>query len=935
MSTRFLSAVVSTILRRRVKKTSAEPPVVGFDSSIVSGATGGTTAATAAMALKVFVSYPDPTITPNSTEAVRGTAGGLSDTYFYVTQTAGQIQIPYFDGAGVAQVRKFNLPFGMSVDEPVELFVIGGSGAIKTYFAKAGDTSYALLDDYVIPTGSTFAPGAQTWSVGNSATASKLQDLSGVLVWSMDAVPSATLADIFAASRSPGGRRGVVADMEAIFGIPRLNWGGPAADVLLNKGSGADFTSSSGTFTNKAVAEVAPAGSFVLTSDSDASLLDGTYYAALTDEHVFNLGATDKDYSAWSVTVDRSSVVTGESVYLKVVGPTEEEKATWGFLWEFDTTGEFQHLSTLPWHMRQKNRATGHHQTAAWETPGIKTVKVRVVPPSWLGIKGAVLTVTVENKDPDVVFSGRTAVLSLGNVFTGAPAGQQFTDLASAWNFIKTNKGGRLRVKRGETIPVSGIGGAATTADYQSGVMIDDWGDAAASLPLMDVSGSGFNWRNGNYVAPYYLLRNLHFKGAYNGLNGDRTSSQSAVEVTERTPFTAHGCKFDHIHIAISGVESVSDTAPYYKGSTLSVWDCLITHWENFGIWSTRSMCTMFRGSYIAQDPAIVNSLDGKAWGSAVNYPDHGPFRQSFGENCAFVFSQLQLASFNGWSAGSLTIPAWDQKVVAHQALTRIASKFSEGANVLISECYGEGGGYLVGGGQTGSVVGAGFGVIQGCYHFVTANWNSWSIGMTGVTVRDNVIICPSVPREDSNSAVLGGINYPEGPSSDPMTAAWPTKPVSIYNNTFVLRLQPSHTFTWNGGAKKYKFTEWLGGGSRAAAADAPEISFRDNLIWVTDYAFADGGTYLPDGIYATTGGFGPNPRYEGRRQLQNDGTVKFDSQYASPAGSQTLALLSGTSSLKGSLGGTVPRGALDCLGRIRPNTSSPGAIEPEVLKPA
>ena len=624
-----------------------------------------------------------------------------------------------------------------------------------------------------------------------------------------------------------------------------------------------------------------------------------------------------------SLTVNRASVVTGEAVYLKIDGLTDEEAATWGFLWEFDTAGEFQHLSELPWHMRQKNRATGHHQMAAWDMPGTKTVKVRIVPPVWSGIKGAVLTVAVENRDPEAEFAGKTWAVTNNGAVTDVPAGARavatFQEARAAAN---TAAGGRILLRRGQVYD-SGITNnmdnrIATVSGF--GVMMDAWGPETDAKPIVTVLGpTGFQILRATANAEFLLAKDIRFKGSYDPATG-LGKANTLFATAENIHLTLHGCESAKNRFTI---ETQVNSAP--STGSMSLYDCDVTDWENYGIYSGSCDTVMIRGSAMHQSPLAVaggpeiKNLDRSP--EPENYPDHGPLRIAHAKT--LVFSQVRGFSCNGWSAGGPSRYPGDPQIYKHQTIIRCGANGAENCNVLVAECYVEGGwAFDAGVGPQGSAC-SGLIAMHGNYTLATANSGALVLGHSGFWCRDNVFVFPDVLQEGTNVADFVAFGSNSGSVSD----TWATKNFSILNNTIAYMISKANQ---KDGANVPSY-DALMRPAMAFKSFTPTVSpayvYANNLFWAPNITLAgEAAPRVPEGIYSA-GSFGPRPLYQGKRQALADGRIIFRPEHATPADAAILPLLSKDSALCGTADRSLA-GAIDFFGRLRGANPTVGSVE-------
>lgn len=919
-----------------VAPVASEPEVVRSSSGYVAGGGGGDAAPTDAMAILSFVSMPNDPITPNSTRMFTATLGS-SEMYIYLTGSGGgQIQIMRRLADGTTATTKSNVSGGtVTPGDNVAFLVQAADGGWSAHISINGGDPVKITEATFSPADATFEVGAASWRVGEhtgSGDKIKVQDISGFFAFALDVLPSLTPEEIFGRILSPAGRRGDLSEITAVFGAqPRVAWYGPAADKMIDKGTGTDFTSTGGTFEDLVIEEPSvgliatmhsPTALLAEASDSDATLTDpnGSYYSAPSDSQVLALGDTDADLDArLALTVDRSSVVAGEVVYLRIEGLTDEEAALWGLLWEFDTSGEFRYLSDLPPHMRQKNRAAGHHQCAAWDTPGTKTVKVQIIPPVWTGIKGTVLTVEVENRDPDVVFADRTWVVAPDNDFTGAPAGTQVTTFQAAYDAIyNANSGGRIRLKPGVEIAFDGTGHSRfwphdTTMD---GIYIDSWsaGELAKLKPT-----AAMRLESRCLPEMFFVMKDIDIYQEYDPVTGDGFKTNIFRSYIQMH-LTLNGCRLRNMY---RGMEGVSATGAYESVGMFGLYDCDITAWCRYGLFLDRCDRFLIRGTAVHQDPNAVIGYEGILAESihVSDQPNAGPIRWSSAANGRGVFSQLHLFVNHGTS-GVTWVDGIAPPGRAHQPVLRLGATTSEGMDALVSEIWAEGGGFSLGGGSNNCVVGSGFLNVSGVYLVKGPNTSSWNFGHSGTWVHDNIIIVPASKKEvktGSTYSFLGEIG------SGSVSATWHTKGIYVFSNTVAFMAEESHLphLPTYDSIMSMKFS--------TTHANMPDLVIRDSVLWAPNITLSgETAPRVPDGI-RSAGLFGKTPQYKGRYiEMTNGGAIELHTQFATPANANILPVISEASTLRGSVTGVVA--ALDGLSRLRAEKDQ-GAVSFLVLR--
>lgn len=333
----FTAAVVSSFLRRR-----GGSAVAGYVPNNVN-------ANKLEISKTVATGTPKPVLVTTASFAVQGAnidteiwRSGSGARLSVIADGEVRLLLTHTPDGGTLQTHTLNSAVGFaSLGERIKLIGVQEMGGqSRLHVGKAGG-AMSLVESLTMPAAGHIDFKGYTLRLGYQH---RVFDTTGIAFYELDALPTGfdPVADDTAFFDSQAYAADPAATASYLGAQPTEAKFGNAASwtALTNDGTGSAFTTTTGT---GAFSDVAPP-SFAITTHTDTALIDGsaTQASLLSNDHVTALGATDYDYSTWSIAVDRASIVAGESVYAEVVGPSEDKKALWGLPVGFRHVGRVQ-----------------------------------------------------------------------------------------------------------------------------------------------------------------------------------------------------------------------------------------------------------------------------------------------------------------------------------------------------------------------------------------------------------------------------------------------------------------------------------------------------------------------------------------------------------------------------------------------------------------
>jgi hypothetical protein len=448
---------------------------------------------------------------------------------------------------------------------------------------------------------------------------------------------------------------------------------------------------------------------------------------------------------------------------------SDADKRRLHFTWAYDDAGIFQKLSSVRRQGRDRDTSRGPTGNHVWDTVGTKTITCRIEDGTGTF---QVLTTTVTVADQGATFpTTDTICVSTNSDWTGAPAGAQLvTSFVSALAAMKSNGGGRILLKRGQTNTMNSGRNSMNGPDIAgltavNTVMIGAYGSGAR--PIIAPTDGYLSWDKHQNAATQFSLHGVHIKGDYDvitGLGWKQHGITFSNEVLAGT-MVVHDCE-----ISKCG-QSVSNILPTGSNGTVIISDTFIHSWEDYASWTTAGRVG-FSGLALKQDLSVVCGSEAKqdqTSPNVVNHADHGPIRISEAPLVSIVKSDLR--TLNGWSS-----PAG----YAHQPCIRGNTDQKADVEYTISDNYCEGGGTGIislepHAGQTVYLAAA---IVVEANYLVGshATYQAFEISQTNSIFRTNIIVIPDVKSSMGeptmgNSVELSRFfdlqdNNPQGPAN-------------------------------------------------------------------------------------------------------------------------------------------------------------------------
>lgn len=321
------------------------------------------------------------------------------------------------------------------------------------------------------------------------------------------------------------------------------------------------------------------------------------------------------------------------------------------YIWDFDDPGTFGTPLNMPTVWNDKNVAYGPKVAHVFSAPGTYSVSVWAIDSEGnTGIASTTVTVV----DADTVYTGgRTIYFDPTSTWADSPAGanQVSTVVALQGACNNLTQPGRVLIAKGIT-----QNNFSLDLNGEPVVYIGTRGSGAR--PVLQnpnsASNKGMNWGSTASV-DQITITGLAQRGHWDStLVEGGGAAQALIEpfdvrrINGPNHFTVYDCDFS----GFNWINVIGDRE--YVSTTMMV-DCLITNWEDYGLFANQ---VHLAGGYnrfavvgcsIFQDP---NALGG-ASGKDGRDNEHGPIRIQ--ENQEVYLGCLDLFSRNGWAGAQAT----------------------------------------------------------------------------------------------------------------------------------------------------------------------------------------------------------------------------------------------------------------------------------------
>ncbi|MEO0929354.1 MAG: PKD domain-containing protein [Pseudomonadota bacterium] len=566
------------------------------------------------------------------------------------------------------------------------------------------------------------------------------------------------------------------------------------------------------------------------------------------------------------------------------------------YIWDFDDPGTFGTALNMPTVWNNKNVAYGPKVAHVFSAPGTYSVSVWAIDAS--GNTGVAST-TVTVVDADTVYTGgRTIYFDPTSTWADSPPGanQVSTVLALQGACNTLTQPGRVLIARGITQNDFAL-------DLNGEPVVYIGARGTGPRPILTnpnaANNKGLNWGNTASV-DQITITGLAQRGLWDSTVAGGGSAQSELEpfdvrrINGDNHFVVYDCDF-------SGYDWVNIVGDREYVSTTIMSDCLITNWEDYGLFCNQVHLAGGYNRLAVVGCAIVQDVDalGGNPGKDDRDNEHGPIRIQ--ENHEVYLGCLDLFSRNGWAGG--------QPTPSCQPCVRTNTNGVEGHYYNFDRVCGENGGEAV---FVSNPENASQQNLANNYVYdkmlavggAVSRTGLFEHSMGGATFRNCIGIIPNVPSEyadDFLQAHNGFKCIPDNPGPGNADG-----PIRIYNCT-ILNLRN----TANDGGYVQEFSRISGFNN---------VTVENNILHAPSMDTA----VTPDApIALNTPIAGFTPRFKG---LKYTGETVMRTQFANPSTVPQPIPQTGSRALEGTGLGltayddflTVPRGDPETLGALK-----------------